>query len=107
MHHERLVELVEVERSAQGSLTWTIEPIEKAASILCVDCTEKMTGRSCHIVRHAHGKAAPIELVELRVGIPGLVKVDAWDRLRQVRSTTSIDVVAKTVVGGVGDHGVA
>jgi hypothetical protein len=28
------------------SFTCTIDPIENAASILCVDCTEKITGRS-------------------------------------------------------------
>ena len=47
VHHEGFVELIEVERSARRlSLMWTMEPMEKAASILCVDCTEKMAGRS-------------------------------------------------------------
>jgi hypothetical protein len=40
--------------------------------------------------------------MELRVGVPGLVEVDARDGLGELLDDL-VDVVAEAVVGGVGD----
>src|SRR5437016_14675398 len=57
------------------------------------------------IIRDAHGEAALVDLVELRVGVPGLVEVDARYGFGKFGDDL-VDVVAEAIVRGVGDDGV-
>ena len=57
-----------------------------------------------HVVRDAHGEAALVDAVELGVGVPGFVEVDAGNGLGKLGDDL-VDVVTEAVVGGVGDDG--
>ena len=58
-----------------------------------------------HVVGNTHREAALVDLVELGVGVPGLVEVNARDGLREF-GDDAVDVVAEAVVGRVRDDGV-
>ena len=58
-----------------------------------------------HVVGNTHGEAALVDLVELSVGVPGFVEVDARDGFCEF-GDDAIDVVAEAIVGGVCDDGV-
>ncbi len=79
--------------------------MEKAASILCVDCTAKMAGRSGMSSGTPMAKRPVVDLVELGVGVPGFVEVNARDGLGKL-GDDAVHVVAEAVVGGVGHDGV-
>ena len=105
VHHERLVELVEVERRAGAELDVHHRAHGEGGEHL-VRGLHGEDGRAVrHLVGNAHGEAAAIDGVELGVGVPGLVEVDARDGLGELLDD-AVDVVAEAVVGGVGDDGV-
>ena len=59
--------------------------------------------RRARRVRRRDRVEAVVELVEVRVGVPGLVEVEHLDRVAE-RLLDRVDVVAEAVVGGVGHH---
>ena len=105
VHHEGLVELVEVQRSAGAELDVDHRGHGKGREHLVRGLHGEEGGAVGHVVRHVHGEAAAIDLVKLRVGVPGFVEVDARNGFREF-CDDAVDVVAKAVVGGVGDDGV-
>ena len=64
--------------------TWIIEACDSAASSLCVDCVAKVIacGERAGCVGR-DGVIAVVELVEIRVGVPGLVEMQHLDRIAE------------------------
>ena len=81
MHHEGLVELIEVERRARAELDVDHGGHGKGGEHLVRGLHGEDGGTVGHVVGDTHGEAALIDLVELGVGVPGLVEVDARDGL--------------------------
>ena len=105
MHHEGLVELVEVQRGAGAELDVDHGAHGESGEHLVRGLDGEDGGTVRHVIRDVHGEAAAIDGVELGVGVPGFVKVDAWDGLGEL-FYDAVDVIAKAVIGGVGDDGV-
>ncbi len=105
VHHERLVELVEVERGARTELDVDHRAHGEGREHLVRGLHGEDGWAIGHVVGNVHGEAAAVDFVELGVGVPGLVEVDAGDRLGELFDD-AVDVVAEAVVGGVGDDGV-
>ena len=105
MHHEGLVELVVVERGARAELDVDHRAPWRRLRASCAWTARRRWwgGRACRLGRP--WRSGPVDLVELGVGIPGLVEVDAGDGFREL-GDDAVDVVAESVVGGVGDDGV-
>ena len=99
------VELVEVERGAVGELDVDHGAHGEGGEHLVRGLHGEDGGAVFHVVRDAHREASPVDRVELGVGVPGLVEVDAGDGAGELLDDL-VDVVAEAVVGGVGDHGV-
>ena len=104
MHHEGFVELVEVERGAGAELDVDHGAHGKGGEHLVGGLGGEDGGAVGHVVRDAHGEAALVDAVELGVGVPGLVEVDAGGGFGEFADDL-VDVVAEAVVGGVGDDG--
>ncbi len=105
VHHEGLVELVEVERSAGAELDVNHRAHGEGGKHLVRGLHGEDRGAVGHVVGDVHGEATPVNLVELGVGVPCFVEVDAGNGLCELFDD-AVDVVAEAVVGGVGDDGV-
>ncbi len=105
VHHEGLVELVELERGARAELDVDHRAHGEGREHLVRGLHGEDGGTVGHVVGDVHGEAAAVDFVELGVGVPGLVEVDAGDGLGELFDD-AVDVVAEAVVGGVGDDGV-
>ena len=103
VHHEGFVELVEVQRRAVGEL----DVNHRAHGERGEHLVRRLDGEDAwavgHVVRNAHRVTACVDGVELGVGVPGFVEVDAGDRFCKLLDDL-VDVVAEAVVGGVGDY---
>ena len=105
VHHEGLVELVVVERGAGAELDVDHRGHGERGEHLVRGLHGEDGGTVRHVVGDAHGEAALVDLMELCVGVPCLVEVDARDGFCEF-GDDFVDVVAEAVVGGVGDDGV-
>ena len=64
--------------------TWIIDACESAARSLCVDCVAKVIACGDRDgLRRRDGVIAVVELMEVRVGVPGLVEVQHLDRIAE------------------------
>ncbi len=102
MHHEGLVELIEVEVGARAELDVNHGAHREGREHLMCRLDGEDGGTIGHVVGDAHGEAALVDLMELGVGVPCLIEVDARNGLCEF-SDDFVDVVAEPVVGGVGD----
>ena len=105
MHHEGLVELIEVERGTRAELDVNHRGHGEGGEHLVRGLHGEDGGAVGHVVGDAHGEAALVDLVELGVGVPGFVEVDTRYGFCEF-GDDFVDVVAEAVVGGVGDDGV-
>ncbi len=105
VHHEGFVELVEVEGGAVRKFDVDHGAHGEGGEHLVGGLDGEDGGAVGHVVGDAHGEAVAVDGVELGVGVPGLVEVDAGDGFGELVDD-AVDVVAEAVVGGVGDDGV-
>ena len=84
--------------------TWIIDACDNAASSLCVDCVAKVIAFGERAgLRRRDAVIAVVELVEVGVGVPGLVEMQHVDRVAE-RLLDGVGVVAEAVIGRVGHH---
>ena len=105
VHHEGLVELIEVQVGAGAELDVDHAAHGKGGEHLVGGLHGEDGGAVGHVVRDVHGEAAAVDGVELGVGVPGFVEVDAGDGFGELLDD-AVDVVTEAVIGGVGDDGV-
>ena len=83
MHHERFIELVEVQRRAVAQFYVDHRCHGKGGQHLVRRLDGEEKGPVGHVVGHVHGETSAVNGVEFRIGIPGLVEVDAGHAARQ------------------------
>ncbi len=105
MHHERLIELVVVERSARAELDVDHRGHGERGEHLVRGLHGEDGGPVGHVVGNAHREAALVDLVKLGVGVPGFVEVNAGNGFGEF-GNDFIDVVTEAIVGGVGNDSV-
>ncbi len=103
VHHEGFVELIKVQGSAIAELDVHHGTHGEGGQHLVRRLHREECGTVRHVIGHAHRIASAIQLVELGVGIPRLIEVDARNALRQLLDHL-VYVVAEAIVGRVGHH---
>ena len=77
MHHERLVELVEIKRRTRAQLDVHHRSLRECREHLESRLHRKDRRTIRHVVGHIHRKTTAIDRMKLRIRIPGFIKVNA------------------------------